>query len=190
MEMFGGLDVDRHLVLVQLLAVREIAGGDAHFLAAVGGIFDDGHGQVDLAGVRLGRGRDGIEPGRDLVGQGQEFRRGERHRVFGQDIGVIPREDVIVERFVVPDDFRQRGFLGAFRQSFQHGLDEFLADAVEDIAVDQQIPQGDRAGGLFDGRGGVEREMGEQVVDRLRKIAGDPRRGESPGTYVMPLSPR
>ena len=169
--MFRRLDVDRHLFLIQLLPMREIARCDAEFLPPMRLILHHRHRQVHLARMRLRRRRNRIKPRRDLVRQRQKFRRREPHRVLNQHIRVVPRKNVIVQHLFIGDNLRQRLLLLPLRQFFQHRLDEFLAHAIQDIAVDQQLPQRDLPRRLVHHRRPVKAQVRQQVIHRLCKIA-------------------
>ncbi len=147
----------------------------------MGEVLDDGDGEVHFAGVGLGRGGDGVEPRGDLVGEREEFRDGEVDGVLGDDVGVVAGEDVVVEGLVVADDFGERGFLFALGQALEHGLDEFLADAVEDVAADEDVARGDGAGGLLDGGLRVDAEVGQEVVGPSWGNCAGRRRGNRRG---------
>ena len=174
-KVFGRLDVNGHLVPIQLLAVTQEARRQPIFGPVMRGVIDHGDRQVHLAGVGLGRRRNRVEPRRDLVEQRQDLGQRELDRVVDQHIGVIPREDVIGESLLVPDDLAQLRFLFAFRQFFQHRLNEFLADAVQHVLVDEQVAQRDGTARLLRGRGRIEAQVRDKFIGRLRKIARNDR---------------
>jgi len=56
MKMAGGLDIDRDRRLVGQMS--KVTRGEPLFLAAVGGVLDEGNSQVNLSGTVVGRGCD------------------------------------------------------------------------------------------------------------------------------------
>ena len=169
--MFRRLDVNRHLILVQVLAMGEVTGRDALFFPPMRVIFHHRHSQVHFAGMRFRRRRDRIEPRRDLVRQREKFRRGERRRVLGQYVGIIPRVNEIIECLLVADDLRQRRLLAPLGQLLQHGLHEFLAYPVQDILMDQHLAQGPGSRRQVNRGLRIKPQMRQQIVHGLGEIA-------------------
>ena len=185
MEMLRRLDIDRQFIHVQRLHVPQKSRRQPILLPPMRGVVHHRHGQVHLARMRLGRRRDGIKPRRNLVRQGQKFLRRERHRIFDQHIRVIAREDIIVERLIVPHDFPQLPLGLAFRQTLQHRFHELLAHPVQRVLLNEHIPQRQRPRRQLDRRLPARSQVRQQIIhhrlgiprnhpQRIARRIGDP----------------
>ena len=129
MEMAGWLHIDRERVF--LGQSGQIAGGQALFGAAMGGVLDQSDGQMNMAVLVVGGRGDGVEAWGDFIQKmGNLCRVDLDSRSILQDVYDVPIEDVFVELLFIGTDGLQF-VAGRARGLFRHGFDEFLSGAVE-----------------------------------------------------------
>ena len=131
-EMAGRLHINRNGVFRS--QPGQITGGQTLFGATMGGVLNHGDGQMDMTGLMIGRGGDGVEPGGDFIEKVWNLRRVDfDSRCILEDVHDIPIKNIFLQFFFIGTDGLKfvPGRAGSF---FRDRFDEFFARPVQNEA--------------------------------------------------------